>query len=286
MVYIPHPAHPEGKYRMEDELFKNISVLPKRIEKDSDCLAFFVGPPGVGKDTIMQQCIYVLDPTVTINSVFWKYEDYVRYSKELFEEGKSTGKGIMHSEGRESLSGLSMMTKRTREFLNYLYENRQMNLYQFIATGDFFDIPKSIVMQRAIFMIEVHEGDEFDKGFFKFYNAATMKKLYMYGKRDRNMKAVAANISGRFPKFYTIDEEAYRKKKRDSLISNSEKYLDDNKKEDKGINDKEFLEAAMDRMMFPNEFNASKFCRDFGITYQYFCKVRKEYMKDYSSIDN
>ena len=153
---IPHPFKPDGYY-MEKELYENIMVLPNRINKDKDVVGVIVGSPGEGKSTLAQQILFPLDKSININTIKYSMVDYVNYCIDLFNAGKSKGKGVIHDEGKEVLTALTITSKKTRNFMNFLYENRQMNMYQFILTGDFFDLPKSIVMQRVLFMVWVHE---------------------------------------------------------------------------------------------------------------------------------
>lgn len=209
---------------MEQKLHDNLKLLPKRIDNDKDVLGIIVGSPGIGKSTIAQQCGFFLDPTLTCKSIKYSYEDYIKYSCELFDNKQSKGKSIIHDESKESLSAVMVMSKRTRNFMNFLYENRQMNMYQFVLSGDFFDIPKSIVMQRSLFMIQVLEEGEFQNGYFHFFNGEDMKRLYIKGKKERNMRASGYTFRGTFPKFYTVDEDEYRKLKRDHI--KAERYLE------------------------------------------------------------
>lgn len=268
---INHPLHQKGSYYMEDALFNNLIALPNRIKKDKDVLGVFVGSPGEGKSTIAQQCLYLLDDSITIKSIKYSYEEYVKYCLTLFENNKSRGKGVIHDEGKEALSAVSVMTKRTRNFMNFLYENRQMNMYQFILTGDFFDLPKSIVMQRTLFMVWVHEEGEFDNGYFKFYNRKDLKRLYVLGKKHRNMQASRYSLRGRFPKFYTVDEEEYRKLKSRHL--SADRYLDNQKEKMMTLKDAQYL--AMQRN--PDNFKPSNFARVFNCNPSQVYKYMKEW---------
>ena len=232
---IPHPNHPEGGYYMEDDLYKNLVPLLKRIEKDKDVVAVYVGSPGDGKSTKAQQDAYLLDPNLSLSNIHWSYEDYVLHSLRLKEAGKSKGTALIHDEGKETLSSASMLNLRTKKFMQYLYENRSLNMFQFLLSGDFFDLPRTLVMQRVLYMVYVHEEGEFQNGYFKFYNRDNLRKLYLKGKAERDMKAYPYNLRGTFPKFYTVDEAAYRKKKADDMVK--DKYIVEKKKDRLGIKD-------------------------------------------------
>lgn len=61
------------------------------------------------------------------------------------------------------------------------------------------------------------------------------------------------------------------------IMLRPERYIEENTKEKEEVNDKEFILAALNRLMFPDRFNITKFCHDFGIHPTYFHKVRKDY---------
>lgn len=269
MAYINHPNHPNKQYFIDNYALANLMALKKRIAKDSDVVAAFVGSPGDGKDTIAQQFGYALDPNLSIESIKWSYEDYVKYSLWLFHGGKSKGRVVIHSEGRESLSGLAMTSKRTRSFMNFLYENRQMDMYQFILTGDFFDLPKSIVMQRLMFMVYVHEEGEFEKGYFSFFNRKDLKNLYIFGKPTRNMRAIAPSFRGRFMRFYTVGDDEYRRRKSDYLTE--DRYIE--KEKNKELSIKDVLYWIWDRNEEPKP---SAIIEQLRIDHSTYFKYRKE----------
>lgn len=243
-MLINHPKAKDGHYYIENALWDQIKHLPKRIEKDKDALAFFVGVPGEGKSTMAQQLAYPLDNNLSCHDIMYSSEDYIKRCCHLFEQNTSKGRAIIHDEGREVASAGLVNTKKTRLFAKFLYENRQMNMYQFILTGDFFDIPMYLVMQRGLFMVYVHEEGEFENGHFKFYNRKDMRLLYMKGKKFRDMGAHKSSdiISGGFPKFYTVDEDEYRKLKRDHI--ELDRYIDG--KPDKEVSIQAIVNKVLD----------------------------------------
>lgn len=224
---IPHPLAKNGHFYMENALYEQLKLLHFRIKHDKDVLFAIVGPPGSGKSTLGQQICAFLDPTFNINRIYYTFEEYMEKTIDMFQAGKSKSLAVMHDEARESLSSGEASTRRTKDFMKLLYENRQMNMYQCVLTGDFFDLPRSIVMQRLLFMIQVHEEGMFENGYFRFYNSEAMKKLYAIGKPYRDMKMVGYSLRGWFPKFYPVGEEEYRKMKAAHLTK--DRYLGEKK---------------------------------------------------------
>lgn len=260
--------HPKGDYYMEDMLYENILPLKKRIEKDKDVVGIGVGSPGEGKSTIIQQIAYLLDRDLSCKDIVYDTEEGIKKSIIQFEKGKSKGKSKIYDEGKQ-ISSTAIMTKKIRNFMNFLYENRQMNMFQYILTGDYFDLPKSIVMNRISFMIWVHEEREFDNGYFKFFNRTDARKLYIKGKKTRDMTAHKYTFRGTFPKRYTVDEEEYRDLKKSHLVI--DRYITEDK--DKELPIKSIVEWILNRnpSVRPKEIiNCLK------ITPNYFFTLRKE----------
>ena len=227
------------EYYMEKRLYDNLVLLPKRIEKDKDVVGVIVGPPGTGKSTIAQQILYFLDNTITCKNIKYSSEDFMSTQIDWFHKNKSKGRGLIHDEGKESLSAQSVTSKKTRNFMKFLYENRQTNMYNIILTGDFFDLPRSIAMQRVLFMIWVKEEREFDNGFFRFYNRPDLRRLYLVGKKFRDMNSSGYTFRGSFPKKYCVDEEEYRKLKKAHLTK--DRYIDQKSSKLK-MTDRDFVE--------------------------------------------
>lgn len=68
-------------------------------------------------------------------------------------------------------------------------------------------------------------SDRFKRGYFKFYNYAKKKEMYVLGKKYYSYKRPEPNFLGRFPGFYCVDRDAYLTKKQNSLRS----YVQDGK---------------------------------------------------------
>lgn len=232
---IKHPFK-DTEFNFDNLLHENLMAFKDRVFMDKDVVGLVVGVPGVGKSTITTQCLYVLNGNTDVNAIKWKYEDYMRHCDKLFKKNKSRGAGIIHDDSRGDINSASVLNRKVKHFMNFLYENRQMNMYQFLLQGNFFDFPKSIVMERAMFLIYVREGDKFENGNFKFYNRADLKMLYIKGKKENNMNAWQTHdaFTGRFDNVYCVDEAKYREIKKDSL--DIKRFIDEPKK-DKGLND-------------------------------------------------
>jgi hypothetical protein len=72
-------------------------------------------------------------------------------------------------------------------------------------------------------LIHVYFGSDFQRGFFAFYNSDKKKDLYIQGKKFYSYSQPRPNFIGRFTNLYTVDENAYRLKKKHSLIDREKK---------------------------------------------------------------
>ena len=96
----------------------------------------------------------------------------------------------------------------------------------------FFDLDKYVALWRSRALVHVYTKESFVRGRFAFFNVDRKKVLYVNGKKFYNYSATKANFVGDFKNGYTVDEEAYRQKKKDSLnnaeddsVSHSDKVI-------------------------------------------------------------
>lgn len=146
-------------------------------------------------------------------------QDLIRVGNKLGRTYKYAS--LIFDEAGADLEGVKAMKSTTQAVKDYLRECGQYNMLNILVLPEFFDLPKSIAMNRSIAMINVYwcaDADgTFRRGFFKFFNKPDKKKLYLYGKKDLNYSAQEATFLGQFPRLYTYNEEEYKKAKRDAL---------------------------------------------------------------------
>ena len=87
----------------------------------------------------------------------------------------------------------------------------------------FFDLDKYVALWRSRALIHVYTGQNFQRGFFAFYNVDRKKQLYLEGKKFYSYYRPKANFIGRFVNHYTVDPEVYKKNKKNSLIDREKK---------------------------------------------------------------
>jgi hypothetical protein len=267
MVMIPHPLHPNGEFHMDDNLYKNIMPLKKRIAKDKDVLFLDCGEPGDGKSTIASQILYVLDPTIIERDiVFTKADDYIKESLNLTRLSKTKGKAIMHDEGRET-GGTNVLKADIKTFWDFEYENRFLNMVQAIVQTDFFKTPTDVINFRARFMVWVVEDDNWNNGIFYFFGRKDMRSLYFKGKKGFDRTPTGYSFQGRFVDFWA-GQKNYREKKKERFVS---KYT---KKKESELTLKDVLTFLFARNPGHNPRDAIQLLK---MDHSYYFQVKKEW---------
>ncbi len=188
------------------------------------------GEVRVGKSTLAQQIVtywtYCLCKKLKIQLPHSVEKNMVFTGKDLIMKGNRLGtqtkySGLIFDEAGADLESTKVLQSTTKAVKDYLRECGQYNMLNVLVLPEFFDLPKSIALSRSIALINVYwlpdEKGNFQRGFFKFYNKPSKKKLFIYGKKDLNYGAIQETFYGQFPKFYTFNEQDYKKAKMEAL---------------------------------------------------------------------
>lgn len=209
-----------------------LDYLIKNVVNDWDFTLLICGEGEVriGKSTLAQQIstywTWSLCKILNIKLPHSVRENMVFNGADLIKKGNKLGRAHQYSslifdEAGADLEGAKTMKQTTQAVKDYLRECGQYNMLNILVLPEFFDLPKSIAMNRSIAMINVYwlpdENGYFERGFFKFYNKPSKKKLYLYGKKDLDYQCVPETFYGSFPKFYTYDKVEYIEAKREAL---------------------------------------------------------------------
>lgn len=203
----------ENQYSMDGYMKENLDLAKKVIKKDWDMLFVYDGNEGSGKSVKALQDAYYCDPTLTIDRVVFTPEEF---KAAILNADKYTA--VVYDEAYTGLSSRATMSLINRTIVTMLAEIRQKNLFVFIVLPCYFDLDKYVALWRSRALIHVRTGQEFQRGFFSFYNVTKKKELYVLGKKYYSYGRPKPNFYGRFTGHYTVDEEEYRKKKKISLL--------------------------------------------------------------------
>ena len=228
----------EPGFHMDDILKNQIDVLLKNITKDWDFTSIISGggEVRVGKSVLaMQIGAYWKEQMAKLHGIkvpFSVKENFVMDGRKLIEVGNRLGQNFPYSplifdEAGADLEGKKVMTQLTQDVLDYYRECGQYNLLNILVLPEYFDLPKGIAMTRSICLLDVYyivdQDTIFQRGFFNFYSRRSKKKLYIKGKRELDYKAARYDFNGKFPNFYLLDEEEYRKLKQEALTKRESK---------------------------------------------------------------
>jgi hypothetical protein len=238
-VWVCGDWFPKGSFSKEiagfpmNRLLKSqLDYLLKNVVDDWDFTILICGEGEVriGKSTLAQQIstywTWSLTHLLGITLPHSVKENMVFVGSELIKQGNKLGRNHQYSslifdEAGADLEGVKAMKMTTQAVRDYLRECGQYNMLNVLCLPEFFDLPKGIAISRSIFMINVFwvpdEEGLFKRGYFKFYNKPSKKMLYLKGKKDLDYNSHPETFYGRFPRFYTYNEEEYKKAKRQAL---------------------------------------------------------------------
>lgn len=203
----------EHEFYMDGYMQSNLDMAKEVIRKDWDMIFAVDGMEGSGKSVIAQQMAKYCDPEFDIEHMAFNPKEFVRAIKHA---GKY--RSVVYDEAYSGLNSRASMSFINRSLVSMLTEIRQKNLFVFIVMPCFFDLDKYVALWRSRALIHVYTGDNFQRGFFEFYNSEKKKDLYMKGKKLYEYNVTRPNFKGRFTNHYTVDEEMYRKLKHKALV--------------------------------------------------------------------
>ncbi len=184
------------------------------IKKDWDWVTFIDGIEGCGKSTLAQQLALLCDSTFNIDNICFTAKEFIARVK-----AANKYQAIVFDEAYGAIASTQTVNAICKTIADLLSQIRQKNLFVFIVAPTFFDITRNIAIWRSKSLIHVYLGQNYQRGFWRAYTTSKKKNLYILGKKLYNYNAVSPSARGRFTKQYTVDEEAYRKKKLDAFES-------------------------------------------------------------------
>jgi len=209
MIYEGTP----DEFSMDGYLENALTIAKTVIKKDWDMVFCVDGSEGTGKSVFAQQAAKFCDPSLNIDRIVFtpkEFRDAVMKAKKF--------QAVIYDEAYTGLSSRATMSLINRTLISMLAEIRQRNLIVFVVMPTFFDLDKYVALWRSRALMHVYITGEFQRGQFAFYNVDKKKDLYIQGKKFYSYSNPRPNFIGRFTNHYTVDEEAYKKKKRDSLV--------------------------------------------------------------------
>lgn len=204
----------ENEYYMDGYHKQNLDIAKKVVAKDWDMIFVYDGPEGAGKSVKAMQDAYYCDPTLNISRITFNPDDF----KEAVMKANRL-QSIIFDEAYGGLNSRSAMGSVNKTLVQMLTVIREKNLFIFIVLPTFFDLDKYVAIWRSRALIHIYTHDNFQRGYFRFYNTERKKVMYVAGKKFYDYNKGKPNYIGRFTKKYVVNETEYRKKKRETSLS-------------------------------------------------------------------
>lgn len=266
----------EHEFYIDGYMQQNLDIAKSVIRKDFDMILAVDGPEGSGKSVLTMQLAYYCDPTFVIDRVVFNPN---QLKKAIVNSKKY--QAIVYDEAYTGLSSRAAMSMINRTLISMLAEIRQKNLFIFVVMPCFFDLDKYVALWRSRALIHIYTGDNFERGFFAFYNVEKKKDLYLNGKKLYNYTKPGPNFRGRFTNHYVVDETEYKKLKLESLNRRSKE--DDEKEFQLRVRTIMLERLVTDKFIMEKVPHSVK-ARILGISEPHFYKLMRDYfdMKEFS----
>lgn len=225
------------EYYMDGYLKENLDTAKKVITKDWDMIFCIDGYEGSGKSCLTMQIGYYCNQSLTLSHVVFtpkQFQDAIINSRKYDV--------VIYDEAYTGLSSRAAMSMVNRILVKMLAEIRQKNLFIFVVMPTFFDLDKYVALWRSRALIHVYTAENFQRGYFAFYNIDKKKDLYILGKKFYLYSNVKPNFVGRFTNHYTLNEDDYRKKKRNLSIQRESEEIERQQRAE--IEDRLFLQVV------------------------------------------
>jgi adenylate kinase family enzyme len=202
----------ELSYYMEDRLGGYCQKIKETInKKDKDFVILVDGYEGSGKSTFAQQVGKAIDSDLSLDRICMTPEQF----KEAIKRADK-GQCVIYDEAVTGLSSGDAISKVGKILKSMMMQMRQKNLCVIVIMPTFFELNRYAVLSRAKALFHIYERQG-RRGYFVGYNRQDMKRMYLKGKKMHSY-CVRSFFTGRFYGKYTVDQEAYRKKKEEALF--------------------------------------------------------------------
>lgn len=212
-------------FMFDETLANNLTYWRNAVMKqDIDCALIVDGTEGAGKSVFAMQVAAFLDVEQHID-----LDKQVCYYPEQFKEAVMTlpkFKAIVWDEARRGGNRRRAMTQVNIEMMDLFAECRQHNLFLIVVLPSFYDLDFSLSVWRSRCLLHVwykmdaeRPDKPLERGFFRFFNEIGKRELYTnpyYRKRYEYPYLKNLSFDGRFLNHYVVNEEEYRKRKREA----------------------------------------------------------------------
>lgn len=190
-------------------------VKKRVINRDNDYVMVIDGEEGSGKSVLAMNIAKYLDPSFDLNDIVFTAEDFMNRVKTAPKY-----KTILLDEAYNSANSRASLTSTNRAMACVSTEMRQQNLFVIIVLPSFFDLDKHFALHRTKSLFHTYLTEEGKRGQFIVFPKNEKRLLYLFGKKTYSYSKPNSPLPAmRFNKYYPVDEEEYRNKKREAFKS-------------------------------------------------------------------
>jgi len=192
------------------------------LYQDFDLAVLIDGKEGSGKSVFAMQIAYFLDRDHSLD-----LETQVIFTPEQFKKAVNSlgpGKAIVWDEARAGLNRRRSTQQVNLDITDMLAECRQNNLFMVIVMPSFYDMDRNVAVHRSRLLIHCSydfggpDNRPLRRGFFRLYNEDGKQRLFENRElRYRYPYLPNMCFDGNFPHHYLVDQEVYRRKKREAV---------------------------------------------------------------------
>lgn len=228
-------------------------VRPAVRKKDFDYVLAIDGEEGSGKSVFAMQIAKILDSSFNLSQLCFTPQEFIK--KVVRAKAHQC---IVFDEAFTGLSSRSSLSEMNQLLVTLMMEMRQKNLFIILVMPSFFMFDKYAVLHRAkgLFHVYLRKGR---RGVWKFYNKRRMKLLYLKGKKYFDYTVEKQRMFGRFADQYTVNEEEYRERKKESLNKKQRKTRADVYKEQRDT-----LFYILVKGLRKSKADISRLCKKYG----------------------
>lgn len=207
-----------------EEFLRNIVIdIKKNLRDDNDAVILITGRTGSGKSVLALQIAALVDPNFKLNQVVFRHDQLIETALKLPKYS-----AIVWDEAREGSASEKALTTINKKVKDFMAEVRQLNLLHIFVMPNFWEFDKAMACYRSDILINVYTKTNpnykresshslpFQRGHYDVYNFEEKKRLYMLGKKNYE-NFMFRGSHGTFSNTYTIDEEEYKKRKKDAI---------------------------------------------------------------------
>jgi len=230
-------------FYMDGYLKKNLDGVPNFLRKEWDVVGIVSGhgKVGTGKSTLAMQVAYYLDWLLAggkmldeeyeqgkfritgmelpkrpvkfgMENIVFTPEDLMKKAETLYKK-YGPNQVIVYDEGKSGLDSANAMMSINKAMVEFMQRCRVYHHIILIVLPNFFKLHEDYAVARSLFLIDAYADQQFNRGFFSFYNELQKEKLFYFGKRLLGVRArySAANESfwGKFSKWMPVDKGEY-----------------------------------------------------------------------------